>query len=88
MTTDYATEEFATTDLGLACALVTLGYAIERLDRDNPSRVQFVFRSQDGLQEDADNYWNDQLEVNPQSYFNNSKRIKNQIYSGLGNVDR
>lgn len=88
MKTNYATKEFSTTDLGLACALVTLGYVIERLDRENPSRVLFVFSPQGGLEEDAESYWNDQLSVNPQAFFNNSKRIKNQIYSGLGNADR
>ena len=80
--------ESSTTDLGLASTLVTLGFLLERLDRGNPSRVQFVFRADPEVDKAVQAYWDGQLEVDPQAYFNNTKRIKSQLYSGIGNADR
>lgn len=72
---------FETTDLGLGTTIVTLGFTLDSLDRSNPSRVRFIFRKQDGLDEVVRAYWQKELAVEPLSYFNNIRLMKNRIYS-------
>lgn len=70
-----------TYDLGLAAALITKGYQILKVDKENPKKVEFTFQDRKSIEETATNYFNGKLEVEPQSYFNNIKTIKNRIYS-------
>lgn len=72
---------FETTDLGLATTLVTLGYELDSLDRDNPTRVRFLFKRRRDLEETVRSYWRNELSVIPLLFFTNVKLIKNQIYS-------
>jgi len=72
---------FETTDLGLSTTIVTLGFRLHSLDRSNPSRVKFVFRREDELEDIVRAYWQKELSVEPLSYFNNIKLMKNRIYS-------
>lgn len=72
---------FETTDLGLAATIVTLGYELESLDRDNPSRVRFVFKRLGDLDEVVQAYWRNELTINPLAYFGNVKLMKNRIYT-------
>lgn len=78
---DDENQYFETTDLGLGTTIVTLGFTLDSLDRSNPSRVRFIFRKQDGLDEAVRAYWQKELSVEPLSYFNNIKLMKNRIYS-------
>lgn len=73
--------EFRTYDLGLASALVTSGYTLVDLDKSNPSKASFIFHRDDRIDDFIRDYWDDQLEGSLQAYFNNLKRIKNQLYS-------
>lgn len=76
---------FRTFDLGLAAALVATGNAVDTLDRSNPSRVQFVFKQTNQLDEMIQAYWaNTPIDLAPQVYFNALKGLKNQIYSSNG----
>lgn len=72
---------FETTDLGLATTLVTLGFELESLDRDNPTRVRFLFKRAATLDSTVKSYWRNELNVVPLAFFTNVKLIKNQIYS-------
>lgn len=74
-------QPFATFDLGLSATLTSLGYKLLDLDKSNPRKVQFLFMSEDSLEEAVESYWSDHLEVNPRAYFDNLKMLKNRIYT-------
>lgn len=73
---------WATFDLGCAAALASIGFEIVSLDRANPSKIKFIFVRKSGLEDSIKDYWNFDLNVDAQTYFNSIKRLKNQIYSG------
>ena len=76
-------EKFNTSDLALAATLVELGYSLEQLDRANPRRVSFVFADSVALSAAVNEYWYDQLSVNPRTYFSSLKNLKARLYSEL-----
>src|SRR3989344_7009716 len=72
---------FYTFDLGLSAALVSVGFSLVSLDRENLRKVQFVFRRGDGMDAVVDAYWADRLEVKTRTYFDTLKMLKNRLYS-------
>lgn len=68
-------------DLGLCAALVSSGFGLIAIDKSNPKKVQFVFQRTEALEETIDEYWKDQLIVQARSFFDNTKMLKNRIYS-------
>ena len=72
---------FYTFDLGLSAALVSVGFSLVSLDRENLRKVQFVFRRGDGMDAVIDAYWADRLEVKARTYFDATKMLKNRLYS-------
>lgn len=74
-------EVFATYDLGCAAALITAGFAVVSLDKANPRKAQFFFRREIGIEDVVDDYWADRLEVKARAFFDNTKMLKNRIYS-------
>ena len=72
---------FFTFDLGLSAALISVGYSLVSLDRENLRKVQFVFRRAEGLDEVVDAYWADRLDVKARRYFDATKMLKNRLYS-------
>lgn len=73
---------YATTDLGLASALVAHGYELHTLGRmTNPKKVRFLFRRVPTMENTAAEYWNDHLLVNARTLFDSQKMIKNRLYS-------
>lgn len=75
------TNFFYTFDLGLSAALISVGFSLVSLDRENLRKVQFVFRCGDGMDEVVDAYWADRLEVKSRTYFDTLKMLKNRLYS-------
>lgn len=75
-------EHFATSDLALAAALVSKDFQLEFLDKTNPHKVEFLFGRTDEIEKTASLFWNDQLLVNPRTYFDNIKLLKNRLYAG------
>lgn len=73
--------EFSTFDLGLATALVTLGYELLELDKSNPKKVRFLFKREKNIEQIMDDYWNNKIKLSAQILFNNQKMLKNRIYS-------
>ena len=73
-------EKYKTSDLGLASALMTIGYNVVEIDKTNVKKMLFVFKDSENLQEDINNYWNRKLEVEPTEYFNSMKALKTRIY--------
>lgn len=75
-------EKYATTDLGLASSLVSLGYELHTLEKTlNPKKVRFIFRRVPSIETSANNYWNDKLKLNARTLFDAQKMIKNRLYS-------
>lgn len=72
---------FYTFDLGLSAALVSVGFSLVSLDRENLRKVQFVFRRGEEMDGLVDAYWADRLEVKARSYFDAIKMLKNRLYS-------
>ena len=72
---------FYTFDLGLSAALISVGFSLVSLERENLRKAQFVFRRRDGMDETVDAYWADQLEVKARTYFDTTKMLKNRLYS-------
>lgn len=70
-----------TFDLGLATALISVGFSLVSLEKRNLQKSQFVFRRADGIDEVVDNYWADRLEVKARKYFDTLKMLKNRLYS-------
>ena len=74
----------ATYDLGLAAALLTFGFELKEIKRNNPQKVQFFFNSDETKEEIEDvcnRYFNNVLAGSFQTFFNNIKTLKNRIYS-------
>ncbi|QQR77474.1 MAG: hypothetical protein IPJ67_05120 [Candidatus Moraniibacteriota bacterium] len=72
---------FYSHDLGGSAALVHLGFELVSLNRENPRKVQFIFR-RDPLIEDAlKEYWADKLSLGARGFFDTIKMLKNRIYS-------
>jgi hypothetical protein len=84
MTTDNLniTNFFYTHDLGLATA-ISLFYPLELIDRtQNPTKAQFVFKREEGLDKIVEAYWRGQLSGNLLAYFNQLKIVKSRLYEG------
>lgn len=79
---EVATEStWETYDLGCSAALVSTGFELVGLDKENPRKAQFIFRWKNDIQRAADNYWADRFEVNARTLFDNIKMLKNRLYS-------
>jgi len=72
---------FYTYDLGASAALVHLGFELVSLDRENPRKVQFIFRRDPQIEDALREYWSDSLSVGARGFFDTIKMLKNRIYS-------
>jgi len=72
---------YKTYDLACAAALISEGFILLTLDKENPRKVQFVFNESNHIVEVIDKYWSDKLKVNARTFFDNIKMLKNRIYS-------
>ena len=68
-------------DLGLAAALVSVGYEVGETYKDENGRTYFVFLEEDGLKRDIDSYWSDTLVVRARKLSDNIKILKGVIYA-------
>jgi hypothetical protein len=76
-------KQFQTYDLGLAAALITVGFDLQGLTKANPKRVSFNFIDSDRVYNFSNAYWSGKVKVNPRLYFDNIKLLKNRIYSSI-----
>jgi len=76
-------DEYKTADMGLATTLQYLGYFIVRMENDKEkiSKKFFVFENSEQLQKHIDDYWRNNITVEPIKFFSILKEIKNRIYS-------
>lgn len=73
-------EHYETSDLGLAAALVCLDFKLIELNVSNPRRVLFYFSGDENINGVQDRFWNHQIEVDAQSYFQAIKMLKSRLY--------
>jgi len=80
---DYlgADNQFSTYDLGLATALISVGFELWGLDKNNAKKVLFIFKQSPEIIKVGNDYWADKLEINARTLFDNQKMLKNRIYS-------
>ena len=74
-------DSFLTYDIGLSSALLTLDFQLLSLNRDNPRKIGFLFARTSRLEDEAQNYFDGRLMVDARSLFENTKMLKNRIYS-------
>ncbi len=74
---------FTTYDLGVSSALMCVGFELLSLDKENPRKALFVFRKDDGIEDSANLYLTNKLNVRARSYFDMIKALKNRLYGSL-----
>ena len=67
-------------DLGLAAALVSLEFKVINTERDNNSRIYFIFNDSKELQQVVSSLWSNTLDVKARYYFDAIKMLKSRIY--------
>lgn len=73
---------FTTYDLGVSTALLCAGFVLLSVDKkDNPQKALLIFKKEDGIEDVADRYFSDRLEVKARSFFDQLKALKNKLYS-------
>ena len=73
---------FTTYDLGVSTALLCAGFELLSVDKnDNPRKALFIFQKEDGIEDVADQYFSDRLDVKARSFFDHLKALKNKLYS-------
>jgi hypothetical protein len=71
---------FKTSDLALATTL-SLRFPIDTIDRFNPRKVLFVFHRLPELEQLVEQFWQNKITVEPQTFTNQIKNLKTRIYS-------
>lgn len=74
-------QQYRSYDLGLASALVHVGFPLRGLDRSNTRKVEFIFDKTPKLDEAVRRFWSSELVVDAQGYFEAIRSVKNRIYS-------
>lgn len=72
---------FTTYDLGVSTALLCSGFELLSVDKENPRKALFIFHKEDEIEDIANLYFSDKLEVRARSFFDHLKALKSQIYS-------
>jgi hypothetical protein len=72
---------FTTYDLGVSTALLCAGFQLLSVDKADPRKALFIFQKEDGIEDIADRYFSDRLEVKARSFFDHLKALKNKLYS-------
>ncbi|OGM17675.1 hypothetical protein A2V56_03700 [Candidatus Woesebacteria bacterium RBG_19FT_COMBO_42_9] len=72
---------FHTFDLGCSAALISSGFKLVSLDKQNPKKVKFAFIKESGIDQAVTDYWSDKIQINARTFFDNVKMLKNRIYS-------
>jgi hypothetical protein len=72
---------WTTYDLGVAAALLCLGYELLSLNRANARKVLFVFKQEEKIDDVANSYVADRLELNARAFFDQLRALKNRLYN-------
>lgn len=77
---DYDQKYFTTSELSLCAALICLNFSLDSLDKANPQRTVFIFKSSEGLDETVSNFWQRKLLIEPIAFFEAQRYLKSRIY--------
>ncbi|MEO5646500.1 MAG: DUF5659 domain-containing protein [Candidatus Paceibacterota bacterium] len=72
---------WTTYDLGVSAALLCADFELLTVQKSDPRKALFVFKKEAGIEEVANKYFSDKLEVKARSYFDHLKALKNKLYS-------
>jgi len=72
---------FYTFDLGCSAALISMGFELISLDKQNPRKVLFIIARKENIDEVVDDYFSGKLMVSGRVLFDTIKMLKNRIYS-------
>lgn len=72
---------YETSDLGLATAFLAIGHELLEVDKSHPRRASFKFACNEDANVDANDYWNNKLQVSALAYFEAMKRLKTRLYT-------
>lgn len=72
---------YSTYDLGLSSALISAGFELASLDKTNPHKVQFIFKTTTDIDKTINDYWSNSLKIRARTFFDTIKMLKNRIYS-------
>lgn len=81
VTTDSLNVRFLTYDIGLAAALVTLGYSLYMVEKVEAKKSQFIFNRDEHIDRMVNEYWDNKLELPVRSFYDSLKMLKNRLYS-------
>ena len=81
--TDDNKNYFSTYDLGLSAALISVGFELISLDKQDLHKVLFIFEKMIGIDKTVNDYFSGKLKVSARGLFDNIKMLKNRIYSSL-----
>ncbi len=68
-------------DIGLVGYLLCQDYELVGLDKAVRNKVLFILKRGNGIDTEVKKYWDFKSSVDAQTYFNQIKRLKNQIFS-------
>jgi len=71
---------YKTSDLALA-VVISLFYPIEKVDKTDSGKAYFCFKRSEKLEQLIQNYWKQELKIEPQNYFNQLKIVKARLYA-------
>ena len=72
---------WTTYDLGVSAALLCADFELLSVEKSNPKKALFIFRRKIGIEDIANKYFADRLEVKARSFFDNLKALKNKLYN-------
>lgn len=78
---DDAENYFYSHDIGLVAYLLCRDFELVGLDKAMRNKVLFILKKGEAIETEIKKYWDFKSAVDAQSYFNQIKRLKNQIFS-------
>jgi len=78
---DNNKDYFYSHDIGLVAYLLCQEFELVGLDKAIKNKVLFILKKDNKTDREVKKYWSFNSSVDAQSYFNQIKRLKNQIFS-------
>ena len=78
---DDTDNHFYSHDIGLVAYLLCLDFELVGLDKAMRNKVLFILKKKSDIDTEIKKYWDFKSAVDAQTYFNQIKRLKNQIFS-------
>ena len=73
-------DDFVTSDMYLAATL-TIWFPLLDIDRTEDRRLRFVFARSEGLDNIVKDYWDERIQVVPQTYAAKVKEIRQRMFN-------